>query len=136
MSAPSAGNRQPWHFMVITEREILNRVPDINSHAAMAREAPAAILVCGDLNLKYYPGSWVLDCSAAVQNLLLAAHAMGMGAVWTGIYPRRERIEGFRRLMGLPEHIVPLAFVPLGYPAQELPRENRYKEERVHYNRW
>jgi nitroreductase len=136
MCAPSAGNQQPWHFVVITDREILRRVPDIHPYAAMTRQAPGAILVCGDLSLERYPGNWVLDCSAAVQNLLLAAHAKGLGAVWTGIYPQKDRMEGFRRLLHLPENIVPHTLVPFGYPSQQLPREDRYKEERVHYNGW
>jgi len=136
MSAPSAGNGQPWQFAVITDREILRQVPGINPHAAMAAEAPLAILVCGDLNREEYPGYWVVDCAAAVQNLLLAAHALGLGAVWTGIYPNQERMEGYRSLMHLPEHLWAHTLIPLGYPAEQRPREDRYEEERVHANRW
>ena len=136
MSAPSAGNEQPWHFVVITDREILEKVSGINPYAAMAKNAPLAILVCGDLSLEKYPGNWVLDCAAAVQNLLLAAHAKGLGAVWTGIYPEKDRMEGFRRLLDLPENVLAHTLVPLGYPAQSLPREDRYKQDRVHLERW
>lgn len=136
MSAPSAGNEQPWHFVIVTDPEILEKVPDLNPYAAMAKHAPAAILICADLNLEKYPGNWVLDCAAAVQNLLLAAHAEGLGAVWTGIYPDQDRMEGFRQLFKLPRNVVAHTLIPLGFPAQRLPQEDRYKEERVHHNQW
>ena len=103
--------------MVIEDRKLLGEVPKINSYAAMAAEAPVAILVCGDSSLETVPGYWVIDCSAAVQNLLLAAHALGLGAVWTGVYPQQERVEGFRRLLGLPKTVTPHSLVPLGYPS-------------------
>lgn len=136
MSAPSAGNAQPWQFVVITDREILNRVPDVHPYAAMAKQAPVGILICGDLRLEKYPGNWVADCSAATQNLLLAAHASGLGAVWTGVYPQQDRIEGFRKLLGLPDQVIPLAFVPVGYPDQRLMPEDRFRKDRIHRNGW
>jgi nitroreductase len=136
MSAPSAGNQQPWHFVIIDDPQALGKVPELNPYAGMARQAPLAILVCGDLNLEKFPGYWVQDCSAATQNMLLAAHAKGLGAVWTGIFPLEDRVEGFRALCGLPENVIPLALVVLGYPAQSLKPENRFLEERLHKNRW
>ena len=136
MSAPSANNTQPWHFVVITDRKLLGEVPKINRYAAMAEHAPLAILVCGDVTLKQVPGYWVVDCSAAVENLLLAAHALGLGAVWTGIYPRQERMDGFRRLLSLPENVAAHSLIVLGYPAETRPREDRYREERVHQEGW
>ena len=102
----------------------------------MARQARLAILVCGDLSLEKFPGFWVQDCSAATQNMLLAAHAKGLGAVWTGIFPLEDRVEGFRALCGLPEKVIPLALVVLGYPAQSLKPENRFLEERLRKNQW
>lgn len=135
-SAPSAGNQQPWHFVVITERALLERVPDIHPHAAMVKEAPVAVLVCGDPSLEKHKGYWVQDCAACTQNILLAVHAKGLGAVWTGIYPREERAENFRRLLNIPEHVIPFALIPIGYPAQVGRRVDRYQEERVHYERW
>jgi nitroreductase len=135
-SAPSAGNQQPWHFVIITERALLERVPDIHPHAAMVREAPVAVLVCGDPSLEKHKGYWVQDCAACTQNILLAVHAKGLGAVWTGIHPREERAENFRRLLNIPEHVIPFALIPIGYPAQEGRRVDRYQEERVHYDRW
>jgi nitroreductase len=136
MMAPSAGNQQPWHFLVITDRTILDEVPRINPNAAMAAGAPVAIMVCGDTTLEKHAGYWVVDCSAAVENLLLAAHALGLGAVWTGVYPRQPRIDGLRRLLALPEHVMPHSLIVLGYPAEERQSENRYREDRVCRDRW
>lgn len=136
MSAPSAGNQQPWQFVVIDRREILGQAPNINPNAAMCRQAAVAILICGDTSLEKFPGFWVQDCSAATQNLLLAAHEKGLGAVWTGIYPMEDRVRGFRELLSLPQQIIPLALVAVGHPAQLLGPENRYREERIHYNAW
>jgi nitroreductase len=136
MYAPSAGNEQPWQFLVINDRAILDEVPHINPNAAMAREASVAILVCGDLTLEKFQGFWVQDCSAAAQNLLLAAHAKGLGAVWTGVYPLEDRVERMRNLLGLPDHIIPLALIPLGYSNKEAAAESRFKENRVRFNKW
>lgn len=136
MMAPSAGNAQPWQFVVVRDREKLNRAGDIHPYASMAKKAPLGILVCGDLSLEKYQGFWVQDCSAAVQNMLLAIHGLGLGGVWTGIYPLDDRVGGFRELLDLPERIVPLAFVVIGHPAQRLKSGRRYKPERVHYEHW
>jgi nitroreductase len=136
MTAPSAGNQQPWQFIVIHSRELLDAIPDFHPHAEMVRQAPLAILVCGDLRLEHHKGFWVQDCSAAVMNLLLAAHALGLGAVWTGVYPREERAEAFRKLCGLPDELVPFAMIPVGYPNQPSGRLNRYNPSRVHYDQW
>ncbi len=136
MNAPSAGNQQPWHFVVIDDRQVLEQVPGLNPYAAMAPRAPLAILVCGDPDLEKFPGYWVQDCSAATQNLLLAAHAMGLGAVWTGVFPMKDRVEGFRALCGIPLSVIPMAFVVLGYPAQSLKPESRFNDGRIHRNRW
>ena len=136
MYAPSAGNEQPWQFLVINDRAILDEVPHINPNAAMARDASVAILVCGDLTLEKFQGFWVQDCSAAAQNLLLAAHAKGLGAVWTGIHPMEDRVEKMRNLLGLPDHIIPLALIPVGYPNKEAAPESRFKKDRIRFNKW
>jgi nitroreductase len=136
MAAPSAGNQQPWHFIVIRDRAVLDAVPAVHPHAGMAVHAPLAIVVCGDTSLETHKGYWMVDCSAATENLLLAVTAKGLGAVWCGIYPRPERIEGFTRLLGLPPHVIPLAFVPIGHPDEVKPPARRYKPERVHIDRW
>jgi nitroreductase len=136
MHAPSAGNEQPWQFVVIDERSILDQIPRICSTAAMCRQAAAAILVCSDATLEKYPNFWVQDCSAAAENLLLAAHSLGLGAVWAGIYPLKDRVVAFRRRLSLPEEITPLALIAIGYPDETPASQQRYKEERVHYNGW
>jgi len=136
MSAPSAGNQQPWQFLVVDDRNLLDDIQNVNPNAKMCKEAQVAILVCGDMTKEKYPGFWVQDCSAATMNILLAAHEKGLGAVWTGIYPIQERVEGFRRLFKLPDHIVPLCLIPLGYPSKEMPVADRFLQERVHHNHW
>jgi nitroreductase len=136
MAAPSAGNAQPWHFVLLTDRGVLDRVPDFHPYAAMARQAQAAILVCAEPALEKYPGYWPIDCAAATENLLLALHAQGLGAVWTGVYPDQSRVEGFRKLLGIPEAIIPHSFVPLGLPGMPSARADRYRPERVHRETW
>ena len=136
MFAPSAGNEQPWQFIVIDDPKILGKIPVICSTASMCRQAPVAVLICADATLEKYPKFWVQDCSAAAQNFLLAAHALGLGAVWAGVYPLKDRVEGFKNLLGLPEEITPFALIPVGYPDQEPATPDRYLEERVHQNGW
>lgn len=136
MMAPSARNAQPWHFVVLRDRRLLAEIPRFHPNAEMARDAPLAILVCADLDLEISPGYWMIDCALAAQNLLLAAHALGLGAVFTGVYPREERVEGFRRLLDLPERVMPHSLIPVGFPAEQPVSEDRYREERVHHDRW
>ena len=136
MAAPSAGNEQPWQFVVIDDRKILDEIPKFHPHSAMLSEAPTAILVCGDLKLEKYKGYWVQDCSAATENLLIAAHALGLGAVWLGIYPIEERVREMRRLLGMPEHVVPFSLVPVGHPAERKAAAERYDESRIRRNKW
>ena len=136
MSAPSAGNQQPWQFVVVADRLLREEIPTFHPYAQMVREAPVAILVCGDLHLETYPGHWVQDCSAATQNILLAAHAKGLGAVWVGVYPKEERVARFQELLGLPAQVIPLALVPLGSPAEHFLPANRFNASRVHRARW
>jgi nitroreductase len=136
MSAPSAGNEQPWHFIVIRDREILNAIPRFHPYSQMLREADLGILVCGDLKQEVYKGFWVQDCSAATENMLIAAHALGFGAVWLALYPIEERVTAIRKMLSIPEHVIPLCIVSLGWPAEEKPAAMRFREDRVHYERW
>lgn len=136
MSAPSASNQQPWHFVVISERGLLEAISQVHSYANMLKDASVAIAVCGDLQLETDKGFWVQDCSAATQNILLAAHARGLGAVWVGIYPIEESVTFICTLLGLPEHVIPLSLVSLGYPAGKKPGANRYNPARIHHNQW
>lgn len=136
MAAPSAGDERPWQFVVITERAILDAIPRFHEYSQMLREAPVAIVICGDTDLEKYKGYWVQDCSAATQNLLLAAHAEGLGAVWLGVHPIEDRVAKTQELLGLPSHVIPLAVVALGCPAEEKGPVDRYDPARVHCNRW
>ena len=136
MSAPSASNKQPWHFVVIRDRAILDAIPTFHPSSIMLKEAALAILVCGDRQSQILEGSWVQDCSAATQNILIAINALGLGGVWLGIYPREERVEGIRKLVELPDHIVPISLISIGHPAERLPPSNRYDASRVHHNKW
>jgi nitroreductase len=136
MSAPSAGNEQPWQFVVITRRDILDRVPEIHPYAGMTREAQAAILVCGDLDREKHRGFWIQDCSAATENLLVAAAGFGLGAVWCGVHPRQDREKGLRSLLGIPPRIVPFALIPIGWPAEEKGHSDRFDSSRIHYDEW
>jgi len=136
MSAPSAGNEQPWHFIVINDPQILSEIPTFHNHAEMLKEASLAILVCCDEDLEKHKGMGVQDCSAATENVLIAVQAHGLGAVWLGVYPRNERVEGLRKLLNIPGHIIPFSLISIGYPAEQKPRANRYNESRIHHNKW
>ena len=136
MSAPSAGNEQPWHFIIIDDPEILGKVPTFHNHAQMLKDASIAILVCSDMNLDKHKGMWIQDCSAATQNILLAVRAKSLGAVWLGISPREERIKGMKQLTNLPDHVMPFSLISIGYPAEKQERLNRYNPSRIHHNKW
>lgn len=136
MTAPSARNGQPWQFVVIDDRQLLDACADVCPNAAMIRGAPMAILVCGDLKLEGSEGYWMVDCSAAVENMLLAAHGIGLGACWCGVYPRPHRMDGLRELFHLPEHVIAHSLVVVGHPAEESARKDRFHPDRIHRNRW
>ena len=134
MSAPSAGNQQPWHFIVVRDRKKLETIGSFHPYAKMAGNAPLAIVVCGDPEGKKWPDFWIQDCSAAIQTLLLAARTAGIGTVWTGIYPVESRMKGCRTLFSIPDHVIPLAIIPMGYPEEEdaFAPINRFRSELVH----
>ncbi len=136
MYAPSARNQQPWHFLVIDERSLLDRIREVHPYASMLSGAALAILVCGDESLELSKGYWSVDCAAATQNILLAAHALGLGAVWLGVYPREERQAGIREIFGFPPEIHPFALISVGYPAEERPHPDRFREDRIRWNSW
>lgn len=137
MAAPTAVNKQPWHFVVVTDRAQLNALAQSNRGTGMAAKAPLAIVVCGDLQ-KALPGVaqgfWVQDCSAATENILLSAHALGLGAVWTGLYPNEERANAVRAIVKAPAHIVPLCTIVIGHPADQPTPKDKWKPENVSYN--
>jgi nitroreductase len=136
MAAPSAGNQQPWQFVVLDDRRVLDAIPEFHPYSAMLHEAPLAIAVCGDARSEKHEGFWVQDCSAAVQNLLLAAHALGLGAVWLGVHPDEDRAARAKELLGLPDGVTCLAIVAVGHPAEQKGPEDRYDAARVHRNHW
>lgn len=136
MQAPSAGNQQPWHFLVIRNKDILAEIQKFHPYSSMLSEASLAILICGDSLLEKYKNYWVIDCSNAAENLLLAAHSIGLGAVWLGIHPREERINPMKKLFSLPDNIMPHSLIAIGYPAEKKEPDYRYKPERIHFDKW
>jgi nitroreductase len=134
MQAPSANNYQPWHIVVIRERDLLHEIPKFHTYAQMLHQAALAIAICGDLNIEKNIDYLALDCAAATENVLIAAHAMGLGAVWLGIFPRKERMTRLKNLLKLPPHIVPVSLISLGYAADHKPLQDRFKSVRVHFN--
>jgi nitroreductase len=138
MAAPSAVAKDPWHFIVVRSRATLKKINGILPHARMLRQAPLAFIVCGDLNLAHGQQlSYLLqDLSAAVENILIAANTLGLGTCWLGIHPREERIAGIRQLFALPEQIIPMCGIAIGYPAEQPEIRTRYREERLHLEKW
>ena len=133
MAAPSGMDRRPWEFVVVTDREALDSMAAKLPYAKMLTNAPLAIVVCGDTTRSSY---WYLDCSAATQNVLLAAEALGLGAVWTAAYPYEDRIDVVRQNTGLPENIVPLCVIPIGYPDGPQKAKDKFDPQRVHRNKY
>jgi nitroreductase len=136
MAAPSAGNQQPWEFVVVRDRSILRQTAAVSRYARMVANAPVAVVICGNRDRERHGGFWVQDCSAATENLLVAARASGLGAVWLGMYPLEERVAGLRALFGLPDHVVPLGVVSIGYPAEDPGPVDRFDPERIHVDHW
>ncbi len=139
MASPSAGNKQPWAFVVVNNKETLTKLGNALPYAKMTSDAPLAIVVCGDLS-KGFEGIaseyWIQDCSAVSENILLAAHALGLGAVWTGVHPIKERVEFVSKELELPDHIVPLNVIPIGYPSGDTPVKDKWNPSSVRYNKW
>ncbi|MCC6352428.1 MAG: nitroreductase family protein [Verrucomicrobiae bacterium] len=131
MAAPSAKDEQPWRFIAVTDRATVRKVAAFHPGAEAAKQATAGVLVCHDPALEQIEGYWVQDHAAATQNILLSAHALGLGACWIGGHPIVAFEKGFRELFGLPESLVPVAFVAMGYPAETLPARDTYRAERV-----
>jgi nitroreductase len=136
MAAPSAGNQQPWEFVVIRDRKVMEGIIEFHPYAQMLDEAPLAISVCADLNRETHKGYWMIDCAAATENILLEAQHLGLGAVWLGIYPRTERVAGLKALLNLPENVMPLCVISIGYPAEKKNPSNRFDSSRIHRDRW
>ena len=136
MHAPSAVNERPWHFVVIKDRKTLEAISRISPTAPMVKYAPVAIVVCADTTLEKFPGLWALDCAAATENILLTATGLRLGAVWTAVYPFDERIEGIKKLLRLPAHVIPLCVVPVGHPAEIPAPVDRFDRSCIHQEAW
>ncbi len=136
MSGPSAVNEQPWHFIIVKDKELLKEIPKASQYAQMVKDAALAIIVCGNPTLQKIDGFWSQDCCIAAQNILLAAHALGLGAVWTAAYPLQDRVDNLQKLFGIPKTIIPLCVIPIGYPAEKKEPVDRFKKERVHSEKW
>jgi nitroreductase len=138
MAAPSAGNRKPWHFVVVRDPETRRKIAASHPYAKMAVEAPVVIVPCGQPELSFAdrPAFWVQDLSAATENILLAAVALGLGAVWCGVFPNEERVVEARAILGLPGDVTPLCYVPVGVPGEEKEPRTQYDGARVHRETW
>lgn len=137
MAAPTAMNKQPWHFVVVDQRNVLDALAGTNPYAKMLKKAPLAIVVCGNTDKMIEGGGrdfWIQDASAATENLLLAAHAMGLGAVWTGAYPSEERCISISKVLSLSDNLIPLNMIVVGYPAEHPQPKQKFKEENISYN--
>lgn len=138
MAAPTAVNMQPWEFIAVTERQMLDRLADGLPYAKMLYRAGAAIVVCAvpekaHGKIREYA---VIDASLASENILLAAEALGLGAVWTALYPDREREEYARKLLRIPKDVIPLNVIPVGYPTGEDKKKNKFRDENIHWEEW
>jgi nitroreductase len=139
MSAPSAVNVQPWAFVVVTDRDTLDELFRSLPYAKMLDKAGAAVVVCGipDKDDTYAKNYWIMDCSLASGNILLAAHALGYGAVWTAVYVNNERVRSVRRILSIPENIIPLNVIPIGVPAdRDAKPVDKFKQENIHWEKW
>lgn len=138
MAAPTARDRRPWRFVVVDDRSLLDSLGAQLPYAGMLLGAPAAIAVCGQLTEGVDPAEemWMQDCAAATENLLLAAQAIGLGAVWTGVYPYADRVALVSRLLRLPPDVVPLNVIPIGYPGEKTEPKKKFDRKNIHHNGW
>ncbi len=134
MYAPTARNSQSWQFVVINKRQLLNDLAEIHPYGKMLEHAPLAILVCGDKMKEDSEGYLSQNCAAATQNIMLAAHSLGLGSVWLGVYPKENRIEPISKRLKLPGYVLPMALISLGYPDESKPKPGRFAREKIHYN--
>lgn len=133
---PSAHNLRPISFVVINDKQQLEVIAKFHPYAKMLPQAGCGIVVCGDINKQSREGFLVEDCSAAIENMLLAAHSLNLGAVWCGLYPQKELTDGFTELLKLPENIIPIGIIVTGNKAEEVVPLNRYDAAKIHYNNW
>lgn len=141
MAAPTAANQQAWHFVVITNQALKDSITDAFQWTKMVRDCAFAVVVCGDMSRLFEGdredgGFWTLDCSAASENMLLAAHALGLGGVWCGIYPEEDRMSRLSAILNLPPNLRPLNILSFGYPETTVAPKQKWDPEKVSYNRF
>lgn len=141
MRAPSTVNNRDWAFVLVDEPAVLNQLADgLNGNGEMLRNAPLAVVICGDLNLALASAKefWIVDTCLAAENLLLAAHDLGLGAVYLGVFPREGKMENVARTLELPEHLVPLTVIPVGWPDEKKPslEEESFEPAKIYHNRY
>lgn len=140
MAAPTGKDMRPWKFVVVNDKQAMKSLAAQLPYSKMLAEAQAAIVVCGDMSVVDKDGkpstNWTFDCSAATENLLLQAEAMGLGAVWTGAYPYDERVAAVKVALKLPDNIIPLNVIPIGYPKGNPQPKDKYNADNIHYNLW
>lgn len=139
MAAPSAGDKRPWHFVAVTDKKQLVALSKASPYVGFAAKAPLAIVVCGDMTRTFKGDDkdmWIQDTSAASENILLAAHAIGLGGVWAGVYPIKDRIDAVTKVLDLPESIIPLNILVLGYPKSSGHVKDKWNEGNVSWNKY
>ncbi len=136
MAAPSAGNQQSWRFVIVRDFAQRERLSVATPYSQMIARAPVALVVCADTRIEKHPGYWVQDCSAAIQNALLAITETGLGAVWIGVHPVEERVANVAAVIECPAGIVPMSMIAIGHPAEEKPRVDRFMPEYLYNERW
>lgn len=143
MAAPTAANAQPWGLVVITDQTLKDAISDAFIYAKAVKESGFAVIVCGNMNHLFTKdgdsresGFWIQDCSAVSENILLASHALGLGGVWCGIYPVKERVEKLREIVALPDSLEPLNVIAIGYPAAPASPKDKWDPAKVHYNKF
>ena len=138
MSAPSGVNRQPWKFILVDDKKLLESLAEALPYAKMAAMAPMAIVPCGDSD-RFLEGIdselWVQDLSAASENILLAAHALGLGGVWTCLYPHSDRMEAVRKILNVPDKLIPFNLIPIGHPYKHTEPMDKWNPERIDHNK-
>jgi nitroreductase len=137
MYAPSANNTRPWHFIIVDDTDLMKKIMNVHPYSSMLSKASHAIVVCGDEKLQNGPGYYVLDCSAATQNILLAAHALGFGAVWLGVEPKTDRKKAIGDIFGLPDWVQPVSVIAIGVPVkipEKIPA--RFEPRKIRKNHW
>lgn len=134
--APSAHNYQPWDFIIIKDKNKFESIAKVHTYAKMLPQAEVCIIVCGDKNKQTMTGFLIEDCSAAIENMLLAAHGIGLGAVWCGLYPVTHLTKEVKKLCSLPDYIIPVGMIVIGHKGEEKKKKDKYDVAKLHYEKW